>query len=125
MSQMEIDRVVSQIRALRAQVSGPVAQAVRPTGLGGAVAGPGGVGAPAGESSSISFASVLRSGLERVNAAQEQAGASQRAFERGDPGVDLPQVMIDMQKASIAFRGAVEVRNRMIAAYQDIMNMPV
>lgn len=125
MSQMEIDRVVSQIRALRAQVSGPVAQAVRPPGLGGAVPGPGGVGAPAGASSSISFASVLRSGLERVNAAQEQSGASQRAFERGDPGVDLPQVMIDMQKASIAFRGAVEVRNRMIAAYQDIMNMPV
>ena len=124
MSQMEIDRVVSQIRALRAQVGGPMAQVVRPEGLGGAVSGPGGVGAP-GAGSSISFASVLRSGIERVNEAQQQSGASQRAFERGDPGVDLPQVMIDMQKASIAFRGAVEVRNRMIAAYQEIMNMPV
>lgn len=122
MSQMEIDRVVSQIRALRAQVGGPMAQVVRPEGLGGAVNGPGGA---TGASSSISFASVLRSGLERVNEAQQQSGASQRAFERGDPGVDLPQVMIDMQKASIAFRGAVEVRNRMIAAYQEIMNMPV
>jgi flagellar hook-basal body complex protein FliE len=122
MSQMEIDRVVSQIRALRAQVGGPMAQVVRPEGLGGAVSSPGGVG---GADSSISFASVLRSGLERVNEAQQQSGASQRAFERGDPGVDLPQVMIDMQKASIAFRGAVEVRNRMISAYQEIMNMPV
>jgi flagellar hook-basal body complex protein FliE len=72
-----------------------------------------------------SFASVLRSGLESVNAAQMRSGEAQRAFERGDPGVDLPQVMIDMQKASIAFRGAVEVRNRMVAAYQEIMNMPV
>jgi flagellar hook-basal body complex protein FliE len=122
MSQMEIDRVVSQIRALRAQVGGPMAQVVRPEGLGGAVSSPGVVG---GADSSISFASVLRSGLERVNEAQQQSGASQRAFERGDPGVDLPQVMIDMQKASIAFRGAVEVRNRMISAYQEIMNMPV
>ncbi len=122
MSQMEIDRVVSQIRALRSQVGGPMAQVVRPEGLGGAVSGPGGA---SGASSSISFASVLRSGLERVNEAQQQSGTSQRAFERGDPGVDLPQVMIDMQKASIAFRGAVEVRNRMVAAYQEIMNMPV
>lgn len=122
MSHMEIDRVVSQIRALRAQVGGPMAQVVRPEGLGGVVSGPGGVG---GADSSISFASVLRSGLERVNEAQQQSGASQRAFERGDPGVDLPQVMIDMQKASITFRGAVEVRNRMISAYQEIMNMPV
>ena len=122
---MEIDRVVSQIRALRSQVGGPMAQAIRPEGLGGAVTGPGGATSPAGATSSISFGSVLRSGIERVNAAQEQSGASQRAFERGDPNIDLPQVMIDMQKASLAFRGAVEVRNRMIAAYQEIMNMPV
>jgi flagellar hook-basal body complex protein FliE len=73
----------------------------------------------------VSFASVLRNGLERINDTQAQSSASQRAFERGDPGMDLPQVMIDMQKASIAFRGAVEVRNRMISAYQEIMNMPV
>jgi flagellar hook-basal body complex protein FliE len=127
MSQMEIDRVVSQIRAMRAQVGGPMAQAVRPAGLGGMVPGPGGVAGPggAGATGSVSFAAVLRNGLERVNEAQAQSGASQRAFERGDPNIDLPQVMIDMQKASIAFRGAVEVRNRMISAYQEIMNMPV
>jgi flagellar hook-basal body complex protein FliE len=127
MSQMEIDRVVSQIRAMRAQVAGPMAQTIRPVGLDGMVPGPGGVAGPgaAGATGSVSFAAVLRNGLERVNEAQAQSGASQRAFERGDPGIDLPQVMIDMQKASIAFRGAVEVRNRMISAYQEIMNMPV
>lgn len=124
MSQMEIDRVVSQIRALRAQVGGPVAQPLRPGVLGGLAPGPGGVGAP-GATGSVSFAAVLRNGIERVNEAQAQSSAAQRAFERGDPNVDLPQVMIDMQKASIAFRGAVEVRNRMISAYQEIMNMPV
>ena len=123
MSQMEIDRVVSQIRALRAQVGGPMGQAIRPAGLDGMVPGQG-AGAP-GATGSVSFAAVLRNGIERVNEMQAQSSASQRAFERGDPGIDLPQVMIDMQKASIAFRGAVEVRNRMVAAYQEIMNMPV
>jgi flagellar hook-basal body complex protein FliE len=118
MSQMEIDRVVSQIRAMRAQVGGPMAQGIKPAGLGGIGPGPSATG-------QVSFASVLRNGIEQVNEAQAKSSASQRAFERGDPNVDLPQVMIDMQKSSLAFRGAVEVRNRMVAAYQEIMNMPV
>jgi flagellar hook-basal body complex protein FliE len=127
MSQMEIDRVVSQMRVLRAQVNGPSAQSIRPGELGALLPGPAGVGGASatGATNAMSFASVLRNGLERINEAQAQSSASQRAFERGDPGIDLPQVMIDMQKASIAFRGAVEVRNRMISAYQEIMNMPV
>jgi flagellar hook-basal body complex protein FliE len=127
MSQMEIDRVVSQMRVLRAQVNGPSAQSIRPGELGALLPGPAGVGGASatGATNAMSFASVLRNGLERINEAQAQSSASQRAFERGDPGLDLPQVMIDMQKASIAFRGAVEVRNRMISAYQEIMNMPV
>ena len=127
MSQMDIDRVVSQMRALRAQVNGPSAQSIRPGELGALLPGPAGVGGASATSATnaMSFASVLRNGLERINEAQAQSSASQRAFERGDPGMDLPQVMIDMQKASIAFRGAVEVRNRMISAYQEIMNMPV
>jgi flagellar hook-basal body complex protein FliE len=127
MSQMEIDRVVSQMRVLRAQVNGPSAQSIRPGELGALLPGPAGVGGASATSATnaMSFASVLRNGLERINEAQAQSSASQRAFERGDPGMDLPQVMIDMQKASIAFRGAVEVRNRMISAYQEIMNMPV
>jgi flagellar hook-basal body complex protein FliE len=115
------------MRVLRAQVNGPSAQSVRPGELGALLPGPAGVGGASatGATNAMSFASVLRNGLERINEAQAQSSASQRAFERGDPGMDLPQVMIDMQKASIAFRGAVEVRNRMISAYQEIMNMPV
>ena len=122
MSQMEIDRVVSQIRALRQQAGSPIAGGLRPAGLGD---GPGAAQGAAGGQGGLSFANVLRAGLEQVNEVQQRSGASQRAFERGDPGIDLQQVMIDMQKASLAFRGAVEVRNRMVAAYQEIMNMPV
>jgi flagellar hook-basal body complex protein FliE len=46
-------------------------------------------------------------------------------FERGVPGVELSQVMLESQKASVAFRATVEVRNRLVSAYQEIMNMPI
>ena len=63
--------------------------------------------------------------VKLANQGQEMHAEGLEKFERGVPGVDLPQVMIDMQKSSVAFRGAVEVRNRVVSAYQDIMNMPV
>lgn len=115
MSQMEIDRVLGQIRALRAQATAgvsPEAASVAPAAAGG-------------DSSKVSFAAVLKNGLDQVNAAQQQARASATAFEQGKPGVDLAQTMLDMQKASISFRAAVEVRNKLVNAYQEIMNMPV
>lgn len=118
MSQMDIDRVLTQIRSIRAQTSGGMGGIERPTGIAGAA----GVANPAPK---VSFASVLKNGLDEVNKIQTQASTTAVQFQRGVQGVDLPQVMMEMQKSSIAFRGAVEVRNRMISAYQDIMNMPV
>lgn len=108
MSQMEIERVLTQIRALRDQASAPALPSVQP----GASTGP-------------SFASVLQQGLGQVNAAQNRATNIAAAFERGTPGVELPQVMLELQKANIAFRATVEVRNKLVNAYQEIMNMPV
>jgi flagellar hook-basal body complex protein FliE len=69
------------------------------------------------------FANILRSGVEQVNQQQQRAGQLADAFERGTPGVELPQVMLEMQKASVSFRALNEVRNRLISAYQEIMNM--
>lgn len=115
MSQMDIDRVLTQIRAIRSQTSGGLGGIERPSGLAGA----------AGPTPKVSFASVLKNGLDEVNKIQNKASTTAVQFQRGAPGIDLPQVMMEMQKSSIAFRGAVEVRNRMISAYQDIMNMPV
>ena len=126
MSQMDIDRVLSQIRTLRSQAGG-IGEATRgaaaAVGVSGGPAGPGGA---AGDSrTTVSFAAVLKGGIEQVNAAQQRARAAATAFERGQPGMDLPQVMLEMQKASVSFRGAVEVRNRLVEAYREIMNMPV
>lgn len=109
MSQVEIDRVVAQIRALRQRAVGADSQSV--DSLTHATSG--------------SFSSVLKNGLDAVSAAEQTARASAAAFERGAPGVDLASVMIDMQKANVGFRAAVEVRNRVVAAYQDVMNMPI
>jgi flagellar hook-basal body complex protein FliE len=108
MSQMEIDRVLAQIRSLSAQM--------RPENSAAAPKGPGGVS---------EFANILRAGLDEVNRSQQTAGALADAFDRGTPGVELPQVMLEMQKASVSFRALTEVRNRLISAYQDIMNIPL
>ncbi|MEY3464798.1 MAG: flagellar hook-basal body complex protein FliE [Steroidobacteraceae bacterium] len=119
MSQIEIDRVLSQIRALRQRAvahDGP--------SVGGLTPGARATSSVAANNV-VSFDAVLRNGLDAVNRADTQARESVTAFERGAPGVDLARVMIDMQKASVSFRGAVEVRNRVVAAYQDVMNMPI
>jgi len=108
MSQMEIDRVLAQIRSLSTQMR------------------PEGAAAPAkGTSAASEFANILREGLDQVNRSQQSASALADAFDRGTPGVELPQVMLELQKASVSFRALTEVRNRLISAYQDIMNMPL
>jgi flagellar hook-basal body complex protein FliE len=115
MSQMEIDRVLSQIRTISSQVRRPQAP----------VAGAG-EAAAAGRAPAIDgFAALMKRGVEQVNAAQQSAAQAATAFQKGVPGVELPQVMLEMQKASVSFRAATEVRNRLVGVYQEIMNMPI
>ncbi len=106
MSQLEIDRVLAQIRSLSTQVR---PNAPRASGTQGS-----------GESQ---FATLLKQGIDQVNQSQQRATELADAFSRGTPGVELPQVMVQMEKASVSFRALTEVRNRLISAYQDIMNM--
>ena len=77
------------------------------------------------ESASTDFASVLKNSLEQVNRAQTQANSLTRAFEVGAPGVELHDVMISLAKANVSFQQMVQVRNRLVSAYHDIMNMQV
>jgi flagellar hook-basal body complex protein FliE len=62
--------------------------------------------------------------LGAVNAAQSDAGAASAAYERGDTS-DIAGVMLARQKSSIAFEATLQVRNKLLSAYRDIMNMPV
>lgn len=72
-----------------------------------------------------SFANVLQQGIDQVNQSQQKATTLATQFEQGVPGIELPQVMLEMQKASVSFRALTEVRNRFVSAYQEIMNMPI
>lgn len=72
-----------------------------------------------------SFASTLESALRSVSGAQNTAAAMQRQYQAGVSGVSLEQTMVAMQKAQVGFQAALAVRNRMVSAYADIMNMQV
>jgi flagellar hook-basal body complex protein FliE len=71
------------------------------------------------------FAGLLQESVSKVNEIQQTAGNLATAFEMEDPKVDLAQVMIAKEKSSLAFQALTQVRNKLISAYQEIMNMPV
>jgi flagellar hook-basal body complex protein FliE len=115
MSNMEIDRVLAQIRS--------ISHAGSTSGAGGV----GGLRGPAGAPGAVDkgFATLLKQGLDSVNQVQNKATTLATQFERGVPGVELPQVMLEMQKANVSFRALAEVRNKFVDAYREIMNMPL
>jgi flagellar hook-basal body complex protein FliE len=118
MSQLQIDQVLSQIRSLAAQTQ---STGIRPAGLTAGAEAASGTSAASGASSP--FATLMRSGLEQANQTELKANDLADKFERGVPGVDLPTVMLEANKANLTFRAVTEVRNRLISAYTDIMNM--
>jgi len=119
-SNMAIDQVLAQIRSLSAQA------AAGPSPAAGALGGLGALTPAAGGASAApAFGQMLKQGIDSVNQTQQSASALADAWERGTPGVDLAKVMIESQKASVSFRALTEVRNRLVTAYQDIMNMSI
>jgi flagellar hook-basal body complex protein FliE len=105
MTTIDVNSVLSQIRALSAQSAGS--------------------SKPAAAEPTSGFADLLKSSLANVNAAQGQSVRLQESFELGDPNTDIASVMLATSKAQVSFRSLVEVRNRLVSAYQDIMNMPL
>lgn len=73
----------------------------------------------------VNFSDVLNNALKDVSAAQKEARSMAQDFSAGDPNVNLQDVMVNLQKANLSFQQMVQVRNRLVTAYQDIMNMPV
>lgn len=71
------------------------------------------------------FLALMKGAVNSVNESQQSAAKLSEAFELGDPRVDLASVMISMQKANISFQAMTQVRNKLVSAYQEIMNMPV
>ena len=73
----------------------------------------------------INFTDVLENAIGKVNDMQQQAGNLSDAYLSGDKTVDLTQVMVAGQKANISFQAMVQVRNKLVSAYQEIMNMQI
>lgn len=109
MSEMDISAVLAQMRTLAAQAQSQ-SQAVSPVVEG---------------QQGVDFGALLRQSIDQVNSLQQDASTLSERFEVGDPNVDLTQVMVAVQKASVAFQAITQVRNKLVTAYQDIMNMPI
>lgn len=103
---MEVKSIDSQIAQAVAALAAPAA-AVKPRDTG------------------FDFVASLDSALKSVSRHQQSATELQRQFQLENPSVGLEETMIAMNKSQIAFSAAVQVRNRLVQAYEQIMNMPV
>lgn len=103
-----MDQMLADLRATAGVASG------QPTRVGstGATGGP-------------DFAQVLKGAVDNVNEAKQKAEHAAEAFSAGDSSANLEDVMVDLQKASLSFQQMVQVRNRLVTAYHDIMTMSV
>ncbi len=108
MSDMQINAVLGQIRSLRAQIDHGAVTAPAPT-----------------DGPKDSFGAVLGQFVGQVNEAQMTSGDLAARFEQGDEKVSLAQVMVASQKSNVSFQAVVQVRNKLLAAYQDVMNMQI
>jgi len=105
MNTQGIDQLLSQLRAASA-LAGGAAEAQPAAG-------------------SADFAALLKSSIDQVNAGQQDASALVQDFELGNPNANLQDVMMSLQKANLSFQTMVQVRNKLVGAYQEIMNMQV
>ncbi len=107
---MQIQQVLAEMRALQARAAGTPAE-IAPPGVQAA-------GTP-------DFATLMKDSVDRIAAMQNQASALASAYETGDKSVDLTRVMLEVQKADLAFRAMTQVRNKLVDAYTQVMNMSV
>lgn len=78
-----------------------------------------------GGAEDVGFSSALKGALQSVSASQNRSSDLQREVQMENPNVSLEETMVAMQKAQVGFQATLHVRNRMVQAYTDIMNMQV
>jgi len=103
---MQIQQVLAEMRSLQARVTGAPA-------------------APAAGAQPADFANLMKSAVDQIATMQNQANAMADAYESGDKSIDLTKVMLETQKAGLAFRAMNEVRSKLTDAYTQVMNMSV
>ncbi len=106
MSDINVNQVLAQMRTMSIEAS---SKSIKPEQA-------------TGESD---FAAMLKDSIDSVNETQKASGALSKSFELGEPDVSLAEVMIASQKASVSFQAMLQVRNKLVNAYKDVMNMPM
>lgn len=106
MNEIKMDQLLIQMRSMADQASGVNKTAVA-------------------DNSAPDFTNLFNDAINKVNETQKTSGELQKQFELGNPNVDLTDVMIASQKSSISFQAMTQVRNKLVSAYQEIMNMQV
>ncbi len=102
---VEISRVLAQMRVVQNQIRGE---------------------SPLDETQgAVGFGDLLKQSIDSVNGLQQDASQLKTDFQTGARDVDLSEVMLATQKADVAFQAMTEVRNKLVEAYKDIMNMPL
>lgn len=113
----DIQQVLQQMRSIKAEMDVKRADVTMTPGMG-----------PVADTQSLpknGFGDLLRQAVDGVNEAQKSAGQLARSYELGEPGTDITQVMVAMQKSSLSFQALTQVRNKLVDAYETIMNMPI
>jgi flagellar hook-basal body complex protein FliE len=118
-SQSNIQSMLQTLRSYQSQAAGGMDSDGNK--VGGGLNGLNGSQAPQGPSG---FGDLVRQSVDKVNANQMQASKIASAYERGE-GVPLTDVVLSMQKSSLSFEATLQVRNKVLKAYEDILNMPV
>ena len=106
MNDISPEQLLSQIRSLSKTLHAPL-----PT--------------PEATPATTDFGQMLKSSLDSVNEAQQHARGLKVDFENGTTDASLAEVMIASQKASLSFQAMTQVRNKLLEAYKEVMNMPV
>jgi len=106
MSEINMDQLLIQMRAMSDKASNINQTAVD-------------------KGNSPDFSNMFKNAVNQVNEVQQQAGELKTQFELGNTDVDITDVMIKSQVASVSFQAMTQVRNRLVSAYQEIMNMSV
>jgi len=104
MSNMEINNVLAQMRSMSAELKAPAETSAVP---------------------SDNFSKVMTDAIKQVNEQQSIANDMATGFQTGTGDASVAEVMVQMQKASLSFQAMTEVRNKLVEAYKEVMNMPI
>ncbi len=113
----DINNVLLQMRSMQADAQQGIGRVKKPTELVDTSA--------VNKVEGTGFGTLLKNAVDKVNETQMEASRMSTAFEQGDPRVELTQVMIQMQKASVSFQAMTQVRNRLVTAYEDVYKMSI